>query len=167
VPSAPPRLQQQISKPVNDLKQSRNALPIEEVIMSKAKKRNYNIENDLRRYLDGIRLHPYLGHLLINGWRYLVSRYPDCTRTRWEFARSAVPVLQRAGLIELVDPSVKVPKWLVEQEVKLVNRGKMRPIWMLTPSFPGGVELWMTDFVAEMCGGEIVWAKEKRSLKHH
>lgn len=133
--------------------------------MSKAKKRNYNIENDLRRYLDGIRLHPSVGYMLINGWRYLVSRYPNCTKTRWEFARSAVPILQRAGLIELVDPSIKVPDWLFEREIKLVRRGKMKPIWMLTHTFiraySTSVEVWMTDLVAEIRDGEIVWVKAK------
>jgi hypothetical protein len=127
--------------------------------------RKYNIENDLRRALDGARLHGLIGYALINGWWSLVERYPDCKKTRWDFARSAVPVLQRAGVIALIDPVVEIPEWLPARHAKTVRRVK-RPIWMMTPTYPWKSDLWK-HFVAEMRGGEIIWVKTNDPIKRH
>jgi hypothetical protein len=126
--------------------------------------RKYSVENDLRRRLDGIRLHPLIGHSLINGGRRFLDDHPNCAKTRWDFARSAIPVMQRAGVTVLVDPKVEIPDWLPDAEQKLARRGNERPIWMPTLTFPGSFELW--DYlVAGLKGEEIVWVKEKRLPK--
>jgi hypothetical protein len=121
--------------------------------------RNYNVENDLRRRLDGVRLHPLVGYALIDGGRRFFDEYPHCEKSRWDFARSAIPIMQDVGVIELIDPKGGIPKWLPEREQKLAHRGGLRPIWMPTFSFPGSYELW-DHIVAGLRGDEIVWTKE-------
>jgi hypothetical protein len=65
--------------------------------------RKYDINNDFRRALDGNRLQPLLSYALVDGALSLSERYPDCLKTPRDFARSAIPILERSGVITLVD----------------------------------------------------------------
>src|SRR5438874_2335251 len=85
--------------------------------------RKYSPQADTRRYSDGVRMHQYLGYILMEGGNDLVRRYPDMRVSRAEFARSALPVLQRLGLVILIDPLKPLPSWLRDRERKLAMRG--------------------------------------------
>jgi hypothetical protein len=143
--------------------------------MAKVKQaRKYDINNDLRRALDGNRLHPLLSYALIDGAEALRERYPDCLITPRDFARSAISVLERAGVIARVDPDVEVPVWLEGRDKRFARgRGKRRPAWVITPRFPrdfkSGLcrfQLW-SCFVADISGDEIIWTINKLPHKVH
>jgi hypothetical protein len=116
--------------------------------------REYSPQTDTRRYSDGVRLHEYLGYILMEGGNDLMRRYPDMRVSRAEFARAALPVLERLGLVILIDPLKPLPSWLGDRERKLVMRGGSKPIWMPTQSMPFYV--W-DRVVSEVRDGQIVW----------
>jgi hypothetical protein len=128
------------------------------------KKRKYVPEDDARRFSDGVRLHPFIGYSLNDGWRDLISRYPENAVTPADFSRAAIPILERLGLIVLISPLHDVPSWLNPRDTKLVRRGNKRPIWMMAKDFPWESNLWKY-VVSELRNGEIIWSKVKHPAR--
>ena len=150
----------------NDVADRRGIGRFEMVMVGKQASSN-GLNGDLRRALDGIRLHPTLGAALIDGAYWLQKRYPKCTKTWWEFARSAIAVLRSEDLVVLIDPSRELPVWLHDEDRTFVRGRSKLPAWMTTPSFPhervslcseNESAIWH-DFVADLENGEIVWKK--------
>src|SRR5690349_398713 len=135
-----------------------SSLSIRSNRMSKRETENrrpkYSAQADTRRFVDGVRMHIYLGYILMAGGDDLLERYPDCRMSRAEFSRAAIPALERLGFIVLVDPQKPLPDWLGDRDRKLARRGGMRPIWMPTPRLP--LDVWRR-VVSELRDGEIVW----------
>jgi hypothetical protein len=94
------------------------------------KTRIYDPLKDTRRFSDGVRLHEWVGMVLVNGWDDLHCRSYNCDVSQSEFSRSAIPVLARLQLIVLIDPNDPLPDWLSHRDRKLANRGGKLPIWM-------------------------------------
>ena len=124
-------------------------------------KRKYVPEGDTRRFSDGVRLHPFIGYSLNDGWHDLISRYPECKVTPAMFSRAAIPILERLGLIVLINPYGDIPAWLNPRDTKLVRRGNKLPIWMTAQDFPWDCNLWK-HVVSELRNGEIIWSRAKR-----
>jgi hypothetical protein len=122
---------------------------------TKEKKRAYSPLSDPRRFSDGVRMHEYLGYILMEGGNHLSIRCPNQRISRADFSRAALPVLKRLGLVALIDPTKPLPLWLRHRERKLVKRGGMKPIWMPTPKMP--LDVWRR-VVSDIHRGEIVWA---------
>ena len=120
----------------------------------KQKTRRYSPYSDTRRYLDGVRMHEYLGYILMEGRNHLLRRYPDQRMSRADFSRAALPVLKELGLVVLIDPVDSLPEWLTERERKLAMRGDQKPIWMPTRKMP--LYIW-NHLVSEIQDGNIVW----------
>ena len=80
----------------------------------KQKTRRYSPYSDTRRYSDGVRMHKYLGYILMEGGNHLLRRYPDQRMSRADFSRAALPVLKELGLVVLIDPVDSLPprEWL-------------------------------------------------------
>ena len=121
---------------------------------SNVKVRTYSPRSDTRRYSDGLRLHEYLGYILMEGGNHLMQRYPNHQISRADFSRSALPVLEKLGLVELINPLDQLPAGLGDRERKLAMRSGKKPIWMPTQKMP--VYVW-NDVVSEIWNGSIVW----------
>jgi hypothetical protein len=115
---------------------------------------------DIRRFSDGVRLHPRLGETLAFEAGMFLDEYRDRQISRAEISRSLIPVLERLGYIVLIDPQKPLPNWLRDRERKLARRGGMKPIWMPTLTFPSTLNL-----VPQIQNGKIIWRKFQRISK--
>jgi hypothetical protein len=88
------------------------------------------------------------------GRHNLLARYPEHRISLGEFSRVAIPVLEKLGLVTLIDPHKPLPFWMDDRERKLALRGGMRPIWM--PIAPIPLDVW-SRVVSEPRDGEITW----------
>ncbi len=132
-----------------------------------SRKRKYEPLKDARRFCDGVRLHEYVGAVLVSGWESLKAQRPEAKLSPMEFSRVAIPLLSELSLIVLVDPKSDIPEWLDERSRKLARRGNMLPIWMPAPSLSFGV--WKNVTMHVQHGGELrlqpsEGLKEKRRL---
>ena len=121
------------------------------------KTRIYDPLKDTRRFSDGVRLHEWVGMVLVNGWDDLRCRSYDCDVSQSEFSRSAIPVLARLQLIVLIDPNDPLPDWLSHRDRKLANRGGKLPIWMPTAKLIKTKNVWR-QVRSELIAGEIFWS---------
>ena len=121
------------------------------------KTRIYDPLKDTRRFSDGVRLHEWVGMVLVNGWDDLHCRSYECEVSQSEFSRSAIPVLARLQLIVLIDPNDPLPDWLSHRDRKLANRGGKLPIWMPTAKLIKTKNVWR-QVRSELIAGEIFWS---------
>ncbi|QDM16065.1 hypothetical protein FNL56_09365 [Tardiphaga sp. vice304] len=126
--------------------------------------RKYIPRDDARRFSDGVRLHPFVGYQLNDGWQDFRRNHPYCKTTPAEFAKSAIPVLQRLGLITLIDPAVEIPEWLNDRDAELARRGGKLPIWMPMPKFSWDLDPWKYA-IPEMRGNDIIWLEARLPKK--
>lgn len=108
---------------------------------------------DGRRFSDGVRLDPVVGWQLANRADALNLRFPGMPISRASFVRTALPILVRLGLVDLIDPRVFLPAWLSQSQREYAVRGGGRPIWM-----PTNVKR-LCDIEFDCIDGEIVCTK--------
>ncbi|MCK1625929.1 hypothetical protein IVA98_22740 [Bradyrhizobium sp. 160] len=87
---------------------------------------------DARRFSDGVRLDPVVGWQLTDRADALNVRFPSMRMSRASFIRTALPILARLGLVDLIDPRAFLPEWLSQSQKEYAASGGRSPIWMPT-----------------------------------
>jgi hypothetical protein len=135
-------------------------------LLSRIRKKGMNelrqvspLDNVLR--IDGIRLDSRVTWLLFVGAGQLRYRYPKERIPSLEFARAAVPVFERHGLIYLIDPCRNSLETLPPRVRYRLKQDSKHPIWAATQLLMslGSIIWWQWEPAYK--NGLIIWPDER------
>ncbi len=110
-------------------------------------KRKYDPKQDLRRFLDGVRMHPFVATALEFGVLHFCPAGRPLRFDKRVFVRTGLHHLASNELVARIDPAIDVPDWVTPEFSKLARRGGKLPIWLPTAKMSGYDPMRMWDAI--------------------
>lgn len=127
---------------------------------AKSAKRSYDPQQDLRRFIDGVRMHPFVSATLDLGAGHFSPHGRPPLFDKRVFFRAGIRHLANQFVISRIEPAVHVPDWVPSAYRKLALRGGRIPIWLPTTKMERYdlLEMWNGIRIVDYCDDEVLLA---------